>query len=860
MFGFKACADWKTILLFNCYFVVMINNTNKFSLNQDLFLYYITALIFLLTNVRVSDAQNIVSGMVKDGQTERALEFSQVLLLNPADSSMVNGGITGVDGRFHLEINQSGEYLLNIRFVGYQEAKHLVRVEPGENDLGAFYLLSAATELGEVEVSSVAALFRSEADRRIYNVEQMTIAEGGTTIQLLEALPSVQVDEEGNISLRGSGNIQIYINGRPTSLFSDDTESVLEQYPASLVKEVELITNPSARYEAEGVGGIINIILREERMQGFNGRINLSSGTGHKYNGGINLNYRTNNWNFFGNYSYQYREMWEQTNSFRENFISDFSPVLDQDYYNENWIRGQMLRTGVQYNINGNTSIQLYSNINRSSRDRERTYNIRSMSFPLALDSLYIRNLDEDQSQVNYEFGWTFNWQNDNGHRLSALFTYAFGEQDRIEYFDQQFFDAGLTEIPEKHADQFYERPLNNRMIVAQADYRHNFSDDMHMETGVRTYFRYDERGQNFGQLDRATGEYHDIILNGIPVSNDFTHDRQIHGAYVTLTDNRGSLNYLVGLRGEYTHMESWQDYGLRSGFLDDEHFIPARDTITTDSYFRLFPSVFLSYELPRNQDIQASYSRRIRRPGIGSMMPFLNAQDFFNLRLGNPYLHPSHTDNYEINYLRGWQRFMLSAGVFHRRTTDDHSRLFVLFDKGSLVTWTNANTQNATGVEVIQYLDWSNNLDLTLTGNFFYSEVSSEVEGRQFSNKRYSWTLNLQGSVNIPGWFSSQVSANYWGPRVIPQGEIKPVFSLSAGLRRNVLNNQGTISLNVTDIFNSRKFSLSTTNDQFFQHREFFRESRVLTLGFIYRFGGFRERDNGVRDNSFERDIEGLY
>ncbi len=496
-------------------------------------------------------------------------------------------------------------------------------------------------------------------------------------------------DEEGNISLRGSGNIQIYINGRPTSLFSDDTESVLEQYPASLVKEVELITNPSARYEAEGVGGIINIILREERMQGFNGRINLSSGTGDKYNGGINLNYRTNNWNFFGNYSYQYREMWEQTNSFRENFISDLSPVLDQDYYNENWIRGQMLRTGAQYNINGNSSIQLYSNIN---------YN------------------------------------------------------------------------------------------------------------------------------------------------------------------NRGSLSYLLGLRGEYTHMESWQDYGLRSGFLDDVHFVPARDTITTDSYFRLFPSVFLSYELPRNQDIQASYSRRIRRPGIGSMMPFLNAQDFFNLRLGNPYLHPSHTDNYEINYLRGWQRFMLTAGVFHRRTTDDHSRLFVLFDKGSLVTWTNANTQNSTGVEVIQYLDWSNNLDLTLTGNFFYSEVSSEVEGRQFSNESYSWTLNLQSSVNIPGWFSSQVSANYWGPRVIPQGEIKPVFSLSAGFRRNVLNNQGTVSFNITDVFNSRKFSLETTNDQFFQQREFFRESRILTLGFIYRFGGFRERDNGVRDNSFERDIEGLY
>lgn len=804
-------------------------------------------------------AQHVVTGTVIDSETGDPLEFTQVAMLVPPDSSMVDGGITNQQGAFRIEAPEAGDYVIRITFVGYHESLHEVNIMEETTNLGTFMMVSAATELGEVEVTATAALFRTEADRRIFNVEQMTFAEGGTTIQLLEALPSVQVDEEGNISLRGSGNIQIYINGRPTSLFNDDTESVLEQYPASVVKEVELITNPSSRYEAEGVGGIINIILKEERAQGLNGRVNLSSGTGHKYNSGINLNYRQNGWNFFGNYSYQYRELWEETLSWRENFVVGLSPLLDQNYYNENYTKGHLVRAGAEYEFN-NSSVRGYTQMNFSSRDRERIYHIRSMADAHSLDSMYIRNLDEDQSRINYEFGLEYSWQHDDNHRFSASASYAFGEQDRIEYFDQRYFNHQMEEMEENHADQFYERPLSNWQFIFQADYQHQFTEDMRAEAGLRSHIRHDDRAQNFGQLDRTTGSYHGIILNGIPVSNAFTHDRQIHAAYISLNDNRGAFSYLVGLRGEYTRMESWQDYGLRSGFLDDDNFVPARDTITKDSYFNLFPSIYLNYELDRDRHIQASYSRRISRPGTGSLMPFLNAQDFFNLRLGNPYLKPSHTDNYEINYLRGWNRFMMTAGVFHRYTTDDHSRLFVLFEQGSMVTWTNANTQNATGVELINHLNWSNNLDLTLTGNLYYSVVSSTVEGREFSNERYSWTMNLQGNVQFPGWFTTQVSANYWGPQVIPQGEIRPVFSMSVGLRRNILNDRATLSFNVSDLFNTRRFSLETTNAQFFQEREFFRESRIFTLSFTYRFRGFTERESQMRDSGFERDFEGLY
>ncbi|MFN3555244.1 MAG: TonB-dependent receptor domain-containing protein [Bacteroidales bacterium] len=820
-----------------------------------------TTLVFLLLFISSLFSQNILTGRVLDHSSRASMEFAQVALMAPPDSTLITGASTDERGRFHIETQRQGNLLLRVSFIGYQEKWLPVSIQPGRNTLEEVLLSSAAQQLGEVQVTAAAALFRSEADRRVFNVENMTVAEGGTAIQLLETLPSVQVDEEGGISLRGSGNILIYINGRPTNLSSDDTESILEQYPANAIKEVELITNPSARYEAEGIGGIINIILREQRMQGFNGQINLSSGTGNKYSGGLNLNIRQGDWNFFTSYSYQYREMWERNNSFRENFIPGISPMIDQDYYTENWRQNHLLRLGTEYHINPNSSARMYTNINASSRDRERIYNIRNLVAMEQLDSMYVRLLEEDQSQINYEVGADYGWQNDNGSRFRSGISFAWNSQDRIEYFDQSYFDAQMQLIPERHADQFYERPQQGSMLVLNADYEHALGEEMKLETGLRAEMRFYDRSQNFGQLDLNSGSYNDIVLNGIPISNAFTYERDIYAAYTSFTDNRGRLSYQLGLRAEYTNTEAWQDYGLRSGFLNDASFQPARDTLVTDNYFRLFPSVFMNYAIGENQDIQASYSRRIRRPRLGGLMPFLNAQDFYNLRLGNPYLQPAQTDNFEINYIRAWENYMVSGGVFHRYTTNGISRLFVLFDQGTMVTWTNAQTSNTTGVELINYFTWNDNFDATLTGNFYYSEVSSQVEGQAFRNESYSWTLSLLGNINFPGWFSTQLSANYWGPRVIPQGQIRPVFSMNLGMRRNVMNNRGTVSLNVSDVFNTRRFSLETNGNNFYQEREFYRESRVLTLSFTWRFRDYRDR-NGGRGNGdgFEGDMDGLF
>jgi iron complex outermembrane recepter protein len=818
-------------------------------------------LLLFLFPVSLLQSQNTISGTIKDGRNDKPLEFAQVALMEVSDSALVTGGITNMQGEFAIETSRRGEFLLRLSFIGYEEQWLPITVVSGNNDTGEIQLSSAAHQLGEVEVSAAAMLFRSEADRRIFNVEQMTVADGGTAIQLLETLPSVQVDEEGRISLRGSGNILIYINGRPTNMTADDTESVLEQYPANAIKEVELITNPSARYEAEGVGGIINIILKDERHYGFNGQVTMSSGTGNKYSAGFNMNYRMNNWNFNTSYSGQYREMWEMNNSFRQNFAIGRTPVIDQDYYTENWRRSHLLRAAAEYNLNRNTSARLYGNVNMQNRDRERLYNIRNLDQAMVTDSIYVRNLNEDQSQVNYETGLDFVWQNDNETRFRAAATLSINDQDRIEYFDQTQTYFNTSPHDQVQVNQFYSRPQTGNMLVLQADFDFNPLEDTRLETGLRAELRFDDRSQHFGQISPLSGDTLSIVINGLPVTNAFNYNRNIYAAYASFADNRNRLSYLLGIRAEYTLLENWQDFGLSSGFLDDDNFTPGRDITNRDHHFGLFPSVFLSYSLSENQDIQANYSRRIRRPWAGSMSPFLNAQDFYNLRLGNPYLQPQHTDNFELNYIRSWSNYMFTGGVFHRYTTNGFTRLFVLFDQGSMVTWTNANTQNSTGAEIINYFTFANNFDATLTTNFFHSQVSGEVEGRAYSNSNYSWNMNLMSNYNIRGWFSTQLSANYWGPRVIPQGSINPVFSMNIGLRRNVLNNQGTISLNLSDVFNTRKFAMEINDPQFYQLREFTRESRIFTLSFTYRFRDFRERNStGGRSDGGDGDTEGLF
>jgi iron complex outermembrane recepter protein len=808
---------------------------------KTLFKIILPGVIFIISPV-FSNSQTLITGRIMEEKTSEPMEFTQIALLEPSDSSLVAGAVSGNDGSFEFTAS-SGTYILRVSFIGFDDLWQNVTVEDGRVDLGNIFLSQGAEELDEVEITASARLFRSEVDRRVYSVENMPLAEGGTAIQVLETLPSVQVDEEGNISLRGSGNILIYIDGRPTNLTGDEAESILEQYPASLIKDVELITNPSARYEAEGVGGIINITLKESRLYGFSGQVNTSTATGNKYTGGATLNYHNNGIHLFSNYAYQYRELWEENESLREYFTSPSSSLLDQSYFTNNFRQSHVLRSGVEFDLGENHDLRLFSNLNFRSRDRERRYENRDINSGISSDRIMIRDLTEDQTSSDYEFGMNyFRNGNEKGNSLTLQTSFAFGNQDRAEYFDQRVYDPAMNEIPGSRSDQVFERPLDNRLFLFQLDYEMALPGSRELEAGLRSTVRNDNREQVFRVFDFDN----DLYVQDNFITDGFEYDQQIYSGYLIFTDRLNRLGYQAGIRAEQTYTGSYH---------------PGNNETHDSRYFSLFPSLFLNYELGENHDLQASYSRRIRRPRINSLMPLVNAQDLTNLRTGNPYLDPSITDNYELSHIRSWSNYMITSSLFHRTTRNAIARVFMLTeDNASIVTWTNAHTNYSTGFELINYFDISNNFNSTLTANFFNTTITGENEGVPFTNSNYSWTLSVLGNFRLPGLFNVQLMGNYQGPRIIPQGEIKPVLALNVGLRRNVLNQQGTLSLNFSDIFNTRMFSLETMTPEFYQHRQFNHESRILTLSFTYRFRGAQERHtNGSARDDFN-DADGLF
>lgn len=784
-------------------------------------------LIFLvLPHAAFSQSQFPISGQIVDESSNASIDFSNVSLLNLADSSLVRGTTTDFDGRFEISATPD-KYLLRVSFLGYETYYKEIELQSSPLNLGAIGIRESAEMLQEVSVEAAALMFRTEIDKRVYDVSNTIAAEGGSAIQLLETLPSIQVDDEGQINLRGSSNLLIYINGRPTNLTSDDTESILEQYPANAIKSVEVITNPSARFDAEGVGGIINLILNETELNGLNGQVAAGWGTGNKYNAGTTLNYRSNGWNFTLGYNFQYRERWEYSESLRESFRGSVSPILDQQYDTENWDRTHLLRPGIEYQFNQNSSINFFSSMNLRSRDRERTYQIRSKDIDHRQDSAYIRLLEEDQSRINLEGGLSFQSNfGREGFDFRAMVSHSWSDQDRIEYFDQEFRDEADLPIASKRELQTYERPLDSRLSLLQLDFSMPFKG-FNLEAGWKTTLSREFREQIFNDFDFFENSFKQNEL----LTDQFDFDENIHAAYLILGGNNGRWGYQAGLRAEYTDTESYQ---------------PRIDSVHVNNYFDLFPSAFLSYELAENTILQASYSRRISRPNMWRLMPFLNAQDLLNMRLGNPYLQPQYTDNYELSFDKMWEEFFFTASLFHRNAKNTFTRVYQLFeDRSSVVTWQNADNRQSTGLELVNQWFVNRTTDLSLTTSIYHNRISGEDENGRYSNSRMSWTLNLMGNTRISNWFSFQVIANYRGPIVLPQGSIDPRYSVNIGFRREVLNRNGTISLSVSDLFRTRNFTLNTESPDFNQRRYFERESRVLNLSFTYRFRGYQDRSD---------------
>ncbi|CAN5430815.1 hypothetical protein BH23BAC1_BH23BAC1_18340 [soil metagenome] len=552
-----------------------------------------------------------IGGRVIDAETGKSLEFANVAVLDPNDSSVVTGAITEDRGSFEFKVDE-GTYILRVGFIGYQEHYAELNIEGIEDrNLGNIRIAEDGRTLEGVTVEGVASMFETDIDKRVFNVENSVLAEGGTASELLATLPSIQVDEEGGINMRGSGDILIYINGRPSNLSGDDTESILAQFPANAIQSVELITNPSSRYDATGVGGIINIILKKDERLGLNGQINASVGTRHKYTAGTTLNYSTGKVNFFANYNFQYRELFDLSEGLRElKKPGQSSPFLDQSFNSHNENLSNMLRAGFDYDINERNNLGFYIQGNQRNREGIRYMTQIHQNAFRQQDSLYSRTQESSRSSYNIESGITYNLEFDTlGQELFGSVSYAHDNRDQIEHFDQLFYNSENIEIPQNRLLQIFGRPRTSDLFIFQLDYTKPFRNGGKMEGGLKSTLSREDRSQVFEDFNQELNQY---ILNDT-ISDRFVFDEHVHAAYLIYRNRIGKLGYQGGLRAEQTFTNGYQGN---------------TDTDFVNNYFNLFPSLYLTYTFQEDNELLVNYSRRIRRPRTWFLAPFINPQD----------------------------------------------------------------------------------------------------------------------------------------------------------------------------------------------------------------------------------------
>ncbi len=785
--------------------------------------------------------QPTVKGQIMDAGTKEPLEYATVGIMNPQDSSMITGGITDEKGRFALAV-APGNYWVKVSFVSYQtQIIKDVQVQAGSGaSLGKIMISENSQVLDAIEITGKRSQMELDLDKRVFNVDQDLSNIGNNASEILQNLPSVNVDTEGNVSLRGSQNVRILVNGKPSGLVGiGDGTSALRMLQGDLIEKVEVITNPSARYDAEGEVGIINIVLKKEERRGVNGSFDVNTGYPDNHGVAFNLNYRRNWLNLFGSYGFNYRNYTGGGNSYQENFEieePDFETVRDHE--RGGWSNN--LRFGADFYLSDRDIITT-SGLYRFS-DGDNVTSIRYNDFDDAGNLLGSTRRIQNEAEPEHNIEWNVSYRKtfDQKDRLWTV-DLRWMQNDETETADIRQEDLNSQDAPIFQKTSNTEDEIN---WLFQTDYVHPFDEGKgKFETGIRTTLR---TINNDYFVKEQTGEEF-VTLPGF--NDEFTYDENIYAAYVMGGYELGRFSFQLGLRMEYTD--------IRAESVADQ-------TVAEQNYHNFFPTAHTNYQINKGNSIQLSYSRRLSRPRFRSLLPFSNFSDARNFREGNPNLQPEFTHSIEAGYLKEWKTGSLLSSVYYRHRTGVIERITfrenIVDEEGNeeLINITrpiNLAKEDAVGVEFSLSLDLTPWWTINTNANFYRAVtsgtfVNTEVENDTINLERdtYTWNNRTTSRVNLPWGIDWQTSLNYRAPQQSPQGRDLAVYSIDLGFSKDILKGKGTIALNVQDLFNSRKWRSETNGADFFRTSEFQWRTRQVRLTFNYRLNQNKSRGKGGR------------
>jgi outer membrane receptor protein involved in Fe transport len=800
-----------------------------------------TIILFQLSSLALLAQNNgSIRGFVKENGN--AVEFANVYITAANDSSkIVAGTVTDNMGSFRLENVSIGNYSLAVQMLAFTTRKVSIVLSSNDQqiDVGDIAIEPDPLVLNVVEVNAMRNIIQKTDEGFIVNTSSNITQIGGTAADLLRNMPGVLVNAEGELTLRGKTPLTL-INGRISGITGIDRAAQLERIPASSVEKIEIINNPSAKYDADAEGGIINIILKKSEDNGTNGAFAVGAGKGDRYrfNASALLNHKTNKWNLGIAYDNWYTTRTRSVRGDRINYELPEEYYLTQRRFDERLIFYQNAKATIDFTPNKKDSWNFEALWAFPGEDNNETLNSTYHTFEEDFTSKKQRHSNEIRRSHALEFSLNYRKKFDNPDKvLLANINNTFGSD--IE--DTDITTKPLNEQEEEVGDAFLQRThtyQKTNLATISLDYSEPISSNATLDAGYKSIFRY--LNADYERANEVDGEFVIDPLN----TNIFNFDEQIHAVYTQYNGWTGEKEtpkwkYNVGLRAE----QVWNN-----GSTIDE------STDFANNYFNLFPSASIFYYTPKQNNVKLSYSRRINRPGLGQLNPFTDITDSLNQRAGNPYLKPELIHSMELGYSHSWQKASLSLTAFYRLRNNAIFPYTVLDSNGVAFTQPmNFGKASTYGVEVIASVNPLSVWSINFTFAAYQVNIDDEGSVAGLLTEQLNWNTKLINNFTLFKNSKLQVIATYSSPSTIPQGESVEVYYVDLGFQQTIMKGKGRLGLAITDIFDTQEYGFITSDDNFTFSRIFKLDTRALMLTFGYTFGTtFKDK---LMENRFKND-----
>jgi len=773
-----------------------------------------------------------IIGVLKDAKTQETIPFATAVLIDKTTAKNVKIAQTDLNGAFVMSDLPKGNFTFKISFVGYQTMVRdnvAITAATGTLNFGDIKMNAAKGNiLSEVTVTGQKQGMQMGIDKKIFSVDQSVISEGGSATDLLQNVPSVSTDMDGNVSLRGSTGVKVLIDGKPSLIAGGNVAQILASIPASSIESVEVITNPSAKYDAEGQSGIINIVLKKNTKLGFNGSAAITAGNRDNYNANTNLSFQNSKVNIYGNYSYRYgnrvgggyQDITYKSDSARTAFTNQATTSNTLE-------KGHNAKAGLDYYLAPKSVISLSGGFNSRENERNELLDIRQLnrvqtpvslsnrtnlndgygsSYDLNLD--YVQKFKKPKEELTFNFGYS-NGDNNNDQTYSTTTTNRNNVPINENLSLQRVFNRG-----------------DNSNYNIQTDYSVPVGKVGKVEVGYRSQIRLADNNQYADSILTNTSVY----IENNKLINNFNSKDQVHALYVNYQNQIKDFGYQLGLRAEDARLDTHLDGYTNNVLTSSEGNI---------HYKRLYPSVFLTQKLKGDNQVQLSYTRRVNRPRPWDTNPFLDVSDPFNYRGGNPNLLPEDVHSFELGYSKYWKKVTLTSSLYFRQTNDVIQRVRSSPVNGIITsTPQNLSRQINSGLELIGRFDLVKALNFTTNVNLYQAKFDGDARFDIPTSSGFSWNANLTANLTVVKNLSVQVRGDYRAPEVMAQGKRNAMYGIDGGAKYDFPNKKSSLSFNVRDIFNTRRWSM-TTEDKFtivdFQRQM---QGTMGNLTYSYRFG----------------------